>query len=81
MNSHHSITFLLVFAYLLIHGLYSVYVNGQDLQVFKAKIRHSSAFKLLKYKSYLRACCLYSTRSLILSIGFISLVLIYTYQS
>jgi hypothetical protein len=80
MNSHHSITFLLVVAYLLIHGLYSVYVNGQDLQVFKARIRHSSVLKLLKYKGYLRACRLFAARSLILSIGFISLVLIYTYQ-
>ena len=81
MNSHHSITFLLVVAYLLIHGLYTVYVNGQDLQVFKAKIRHSTVFKLLKYKGYLRACRLFAVRSLILSISLVSLVLIYNYQS
>ncbi|CCK75262.1 hypothetical protein OLEAN_C10860 [Oleispira antarctica RB-8] len=78
MNPAQSITFPLAVTYLIAHGLYSVNVKGRHLRVFYPENNYNEPHKPLKYNGFLIDHPLFLARSLIISIGFLSLVFIYS---
>lgn len=78
--SAHTLRKKLAITYLDVSYLIGVNVKGQHLWVFHPEIKEKSPRNLLKYMGFLIYPHLFITRSLIISIGFISLVFIYSYQ-
>ena len=76
----HNLRKKLAFTHLKAPYLFSVNVKGQHLWVFYPRIKQKFPRNLLKYIGFLIYPHFFITRSLIISIGFISLVFIYSYQ-